>query len=418
MNYSIAGSDKEAFGTSAIVRHKITYLDYFLIFLFIVDCGFTSGDLIPGKNYIIILFGLVYMLRHIDDVLSKIKIPIIMTSSLFVVLIIHRQQFGEWDQSLSRCILYSIAGFLLIVMMKDKFRITYLNIMAFIAAISVICYVLMLFANIVPNIGVLNSRPDSYRGIFIWNARLGEITGRRNCGPFWEPGAFSGYLLMVFVLYINNWKLLWRTQRKKTIIILLALITTFSSQGYLSAFILIGVQLLLNAKSSNFFRLGLTAIVIAIGLVFLYNTLPFLKQKVDDQLELTEDWDSDNSLQSANRFTTTMVDNFNIQKRPLWGSSSDPYILYEDFPFITNVVTKQGAYGTGSGVTGFIAQNGIILFIIWLYMSYRSFNILYRRKLTSILLLLMLLSLGQGEAYMAYIFYQSFPYLRFTKKKQ
>lgn len=399
-------------------KKRISLLEYMLVFLLVVSCGFTSGDIIPGKNYIIILFGIIYTLRHTGDVLSKIKTPIIMVGTLVAVLLIHRVIFHIWDRSLSLCVLFSIAGFFLLVMMKDKFRIAYMNIMAVIAAISLVCFFSMRVIHFIPNIGLLNSKLDMYLGIFIWNVRNGEVILGRNCGPFWEPGAFSGYLLMVFVLYVNEWNKLWKEHKLKVIMLLLALVTTFSSQGYIAGFILIGIQLLLNTKRRNFFRVGIVAVILDIGVTLTYNTLPFLKEKVDDQLELTETWDSDNSLQTANRFTTTMVDISNIQKRPLFGSTSDPYILYEDYPFIMNVVTEHGAYGTGSGVTGFIAQNGVILFLVWLTMSLSSFNVYYGRKLTAMLVLLMLLSLGQGEAYMSYIFYQSLPYLKYTKRKK
>ena len=394
---------------------KISPLEYFLTFLFVVCCGFTSGDVIPGKSYIIIFFGLIFMLKHSKEFASKWFTLFMMIIPMFLILLVHKKMFGKWDTSLKICMQLSIAGFFLIVMLKEKFKKAYFNIMTFICIISLFFYALMVLANYVPNIESLNTG-SIYKGIFIWNARLGEIENKRNCGPFWEPGAFAGYILMVFILYFNEWRYIWTFHRKKTIVLLLALITTFSSQGYISAFLLVGAHLLKTVSHRDLVKFTIASIVSISLILVLYNSLPFLKEKVEEQLELTESWDSDQSLQSANRFTTTMVDIYNIQKRPLTGSSSDSYILYADFPFIINVVNQAGGYGSGSGMTVYMAQHGLVIFLIWLIMTLKSLILYYGRKRTAILVILVLLALGQGEFYITYIMYQSLPYLKFAKK--
>lgn len=71
----------------------------------------------------------------------------------------------------------------------------------------------MVVANYIPDISAF-SQGKPYKSIFVYCIRSSEILRLRNCGPFWEPGAFAGYVILVGVLYFKDLKVLWNTQRK------------------------------------------------------------------------------------------------------------------------------------------------------------------------------------------------------------
>jgi hypothetical protein len=399
-----------------IKEPKISSIEYFLAFLMIVSCGFTNMGLIPAKTYIIILFCIPYINRALNHNIKIMMAPLILCVSYLMVIYMHKQIFNVIDKILFNNILLTLAGFGLFTRMASKFKYAYLNIMTVLAVISIFFFIIMRVTHWVPNIPALNE--GIYKGIFLWNARLGEIEFGRNCGPFWEPGAYSGYLLLTFVFWFNDWRYLWQKHRKKIIVLVIALVTTFSSQGYISTFLLIFIKLILNQKKS----LSPKKIIVLVTFVFViiaaFTSLSFLQDKINDQLELADNWNSDASLQSATRFTTMMVDIYNINKSPIWGMSNDGNYLYEDFPYIYSVYKKTGGYGTGTGMTGFMAANGIPLFAIWTILSFIGLKRLYGNKLQSLIILLFLVVLGQGEVYISYIAYQSIPYLGLLRNKK
>ena len=101
----------------------------------------------------------------------------------------------------------------------------------------------------------------------------------------------------------------------------------------------------------------------------IYESTPFLKEKIDDQVSISENWDSDRSLQTANRFTTTFVDLDIISKNPIFGATNDPGIRYQDFAYIILYeVDRKGLYGAGSGMTMYAAANGLLLLFLWIYL--------------------------------------------------
>ena len=129
-----------------------------------------------------------------------------------------------------------------------------------------------------------------------------------------------------------------------------------------------------------------------------------------EQIELSFDWEDDRSLQTANRFTTTLLDFYYIEKHPFIGCTDDNNRRYSDHPFVLRVVKEYGAYGSGSGLTSNIAMYGLFPFLIWLLLSYKKIRYLYGTK-SSIYLMIIFIALGQGEQYSNAIFYLSLPFL-------
>lgn len=393
-----------------IKEGRISTIDYIVMFLMLICCGFPVGDKIPGKSFLIIAIGLVYLINNRIKVKNAFRPLLFMLFMFVVVFLAHYLRFGIKDNVLLQQINLSIAGFFVCYKLKGNFKYAYFNIIYVLSFISIICFLTSVLIGYTPNIDFLY-KGTVYKGILFWNTRVVD----RNCGPFWEPGAFSGYILMAFVFYFNNLKELWKSQPWKVTILIIALLTTFSTQGYVGSFLILMSKMAVSMKVKKAISITLAGFLMLFISFIIYESTPFLKEKIDDQVSISENWDSDRSLQTANRFTTTFVDLDIISKNPIFGATNDPGIRYQDFAYIILYeVDRKGLYGAGSGMTMYAAANGLLLLFLWIYLTYQSLVIYYADKKSALLIILCLLAIGQGEVYINYILYLSLPYLFLT----
>ena len=102
----------------------------------------------------------------------------------------------------------------------------------------------------------------------------------RNSGPTGEPGEFAGYLVLAMIFELILTKRLWT---KTNILFFIALLSTFSTAGYMGLFILISAHYLLFRNRTARFILFPLSILLALSVYF---SLEFMYQKVDDQLAM------------------------------------------------------------------------------------------------------------------------------------
>lgn len=391
------------------IKKPISNYEYFITFLLVVMCGFTSGDIIPAKSYFLSFMCLLYINKK-ENKQSIKKLLILICAYLLIGII----QWIEYNNISIRCFreipLLMISGFYVMDKLGERFKYAYMNIMCVIACVSLFFYITMIFTGYVPSLSFLST--PTYKSIFIYNIRVNEIIDHRNCGPFWEPGAFAGYLLMVGLMFFNQLDDLWKRHKKKCIILLLTLFSTFSSQGYLSLILLI---LFYYLKSHLNFKTIFTTIIFCVVAIFAYIQFDFLREKVNSQLELASDWESNESLKSANRFSTTLLDIYYIKKSPLIGNTDNLKIRYSDHPFVLQTIDSIGSYGSGSGVSSMIAMYGIPLFLLWIYLTFNAFRVMFSFRET-LFVILVLIILGSAEVYNSFILYMSFPFLILGRK--
>ncbi|MCD8740539.1 O-antigen ligase family protein [Mucilaginibacter roseus] len=186
-----------------------------------------------------------------------------------------------------------------------------------------------------------------YRYLYQSNESLQMI---RNCGPFWEPGAFVGFLIMsLFFLYISEGTI----KNKKGLIFIIAMATTYSTTGYLA--LMLSLFVLLKAEF-NKYKVVIIPLLAAISMYAFFN-LSFLNSKIKDQSAK----DSDKS-----RF----------------GSAARDLEFFFDSPFFGQGRNAESAYGqatsgdatTNNGLTSTLAGMGIV------YMAAFSWMIIYSLK--------------------------------------
>lgn len=139
----------------------------------------------------------------------------------------------------------------------------------------------------------------------------------RNCGFTWEPGPFSGFIVvaMSVSLIINKMKVNF----KRMFIYLLALITTMSTTGFISFFILV-IWYGSHLKKKYFYIIPIIGIF-----VLLFVNIPFLGDKVETEMLHTEKVNQMikntryGSTYSPGRFVSFQIALLEFYKRPFIG---------------------------------------------------------------------------------------------------
>lgn len=116
---------------------------------------------------------------------------------------------------------------------SDEFCQKYTNIMFFLAILSLIfCFI----ANYIPSIShylynnsVYGNRIYKVSPFYTWGW---DNLFSRNSGPFWEPGAYQGFLNLALLMTIIN-KNIIKLYKQKFIIFLITILTTQSTTGYI-----------------------------------------------------------------------------------------------------------------------------------------------------------------------------------------
>ncbi len=219
---------------------KKLYLHFLVFILIYIEFGYQMvvTEALHGSIRMLIILAsvlpLIFMLRSI----KRSSVIVILYLFAFVLLSSIR------DASLNNSILLLIpifVGFVIAnsIEFADLAKV-YTNVIVFLAAYSIVTFVLsLLFPSLIQKLPLLGHRYEfqatMHNAFFSVCISNSEVI--RNYGIAWEPGAFalllcvSLYCLLAFERKINKAKLL---------IIIVALITTFSTMGY---FVMLGILL-------------------------------------------------------------------------------------------------------------------------------------------------------------------------------
>jgi hypothetical protein len=190
---------------------------------------------------------------------------------------------------------------------------------------------------------------------------------RRNCGMFGEPGMFAGYLNLALLLAIAE---PGRASRLKLIVLVLGVLTTQSTTGYLALVFVLAIQNMfrrVTRMGGLGYLMAVPAVVIvcAVGWVA-YETLPFMKAKIEHQT--TSAFDSAEGA-SITRFGNLLFDLDYIQKRPIAGWSPRHATRMSVDPDALKL-----AWGQGNGLSGFAVKFGLVGLIAYCWAVYAMFR--------------------------------------------
>ncbi len=277
---------------------------------------------------------------------------------------------------------------------KINFFHTYIKLMKFLVIVGLPFWILNHFGHY-----GLAFKDIYWRTFIVYTSypQTGGFFEIRNSGMFWEPGAFAGYLALalIFITYING-KFSIGIYNKEVIWIIVGILSTTSTTGYLVLALFIIVYFLQNFTWQRIFLVPASILIIIWGFL----SLEFINTKLEEQFynaQLLSKYDISNS-----RFGALKMDMQYIRSQPLIGNGLGVKTRYRFHTQVTEDI------GHGNGMSNFIAYWGIPFFLIWLYNVYKVGYHESRSKTTSWLTLLIIVLLLQGEQFLNYPLFISF----------
>lgn len=277
-------------------------------------------------------------------------------------------------------------------LIKD-FSYFYINVMFWVSMIS-LCFFIperllsILEIDVRPFFEPLASlfSPEKEFHILIYNFDVPN----RNAGPFWEPGAFAGYLLLALIfLGLERNRYPARYFWLRFFVILTGLLTTFSTTGYLVLPFVLFLYLRLDKRlkfiSLRNFAIFYCSILALEVIVFNVNKIQIERvfgkyqsedysAKTDGDFILKKLVSQTKSLKQGpgryrNRFDDISSDLIYIENSPLFG-----WGIHKKTRYLFHPGTEYES-GHGEGLTDFIAKFGLIglgIFLICVMTSFMS----------------------------------------------
>ncbi|MBM6593021.1 hypothetical protein [Microvirga pudoricolor] len=130
----------------------------------------------------------------------------------------------------------------------------------------------------------------------------------RNSGPFWEPGGFAVFLNFALIFNIARQR---KLLERKNIVFVVSVVSTFSTAGYISLFIIIVGYLMTNDAITAVLRVC-CALALLLCATLAYSDIGFLGDKIDQNISLTKE-------DNTSRFGSAYFDVLDTVKSPWIG---------------------------------------------------------------------------------------------------
>lgn len=373
--------------------------DYLLVLILLFFSGNPLISIFLGKFSPVFGLVLIFLIIHKNIRLDKQFFSLFkfIAIGIFLIAIFQSMELDivSW-LGMSNLLVKFFLGGAVINHLKEKFNWIFFKVVIDLSKLSLAFFVMINILNFsLPYIS-LNSDLKSY---LIYNLHSGHML--QNAGMFWEPGAYAGIITLCLVLNYNNLKYYWIKYRYGLIAIILALVTSQSSTGFIVGFVII-LFLFINKKNIIILPLFVSLAV------YLYQTTDFLGQKIESQFEQSKNQKIGEV--SNSRFGSAIFDWYYIQKHPLIGNGLDEATRYADHKYL--FVGEQGdVIGSGNGFTGTLASLGSLYLLGYLYLLWKA-TAKQNKIFASLILLVVTLNL-QGEQWLNYPLYLGLPFLIF-----
>jgi hypothetical protein len=374
-------------------------LNFFIVLLIVLISGNPAMSLV-GEELVYILTLLILGCFWLVQPKKFSQSSVIFVASFIGIFILQIIIHGSIVVIASIGYTVKIIIAMLVVRLVPDFFSKYIAVMYFLAALSLLFYVPTLLGidlrSMFSSLNLFGGSNIVHIGLHNFQ-RSFEV---RNCGVFWEPGAFAGYLVLAIffsVIFKESLQSKWTLR-----ILILALVTTQSTAGLLTGFIvfLVYAYSKVKAEKPNKFGFMLIPVLLMAGLVgyFSFGYFDFLGDKINGQLMATSDEAGDFQI---NRFGNFLFDLNYIYDSPLLGWGANPETRFSTDSELADLITGQGV-----GLTGFIVKFGLLSFFIFYFYVYRAFCSITESKLFGISILIIISVLLMGEQYLNFpLFY-------------
>ncbi len=290
-------------------------------------------------------------------------------------------------------------GYIIIRYVGHNFKYAFFQIIFAVSLVSLFGYVWNALGMDIPAVYVMERTAEwsdnSARNIILFNQ---HSEGQRNSGMFWEPGAFACYICLAFLFYLGNIRTLIKFHKWKVLIILVALITTYSTTGYIVLFLLGIATIYLEYKRK--YGPFVLPILLTFGLLAygIYENTDFLKEKMNQQATAASQRDKGEF--APDRMSALLFDLHYIGKHPFIGNGFHVSTRFADHPALQKEVL-----GHGNGFSDFLASMGVLSLLFYLYYIVR-----YNKGHPAIFIIGIIFLL-QGEPLLNYPLFLSLPFV-------
>ncbi len=276
-----------------------------ILYIFIIVLAAQSANFLENRIFLIISF--IYTLIFFVVKKNSLDKPILFFIILWLLInFISLMCFANISRVSTITFLSLTSKLLLpyfiIKVLKQSFLIRIENIIFYLSLISLPIFLFQLyypdfFYNISTSLNMftIEEQQDNggwYIGIYMFNGWAPD----RNSGFMWEPGAFAFivFLAILIRLSINNFKLDYRI-----FVYSLAIISTFSTMGYIVLFILILAYLIKIKNYLSFIFIIPTFLFVSLTTIA---ELDFMKPKIEEYSENIDFMRDDDDYIKMNRF--------------------------------------------------------------------------------------------------------------------
>lgn len=226
------------------VHKKISisnFIEWICVILLVLLSGCTYFTQAYRKETVGVLIVFIFLyvgIRHIKLKKKQLIIFGIITTTIFFNFIANNISMTTANMMDYGLIVIALGCIAILAsgMTLENFAGKYIILMDIIAVLSLVCFYIQLTnkalvyrlgnSNIVD--GYIISPFHTWGWTYIFE---------RNAGPFWEPGAFQGYLILAILFILNEKNI--KSHMKSLIVLMMAVITTMSTTGYILLAILI-----------------------------------------------------------------------------------------------------------------------------------------------------------------------------------
>lgn len=336
------------------------FLNLVLVYILI----FTSGSLRynQSNDKFLVLAFVVVLLAWIIYTDRKISSGFLLYCFVFSGLLYALSLYTDGSLSLSAVIsstLKLILAYMVIRTVAERFTVTYVKVVVFLAAISLIGNIsdnFQLFDGLVSKLPVIPGR--GHDGIFyIFRDTYHPF---RNQSIFFEPGAYQAFLnAALFIIFFTSPDIEKRRQWVYITILLAALVSAFSTTGFIIFMIGFVLFLFKSDIATSYGKLVLIGVSVVTITIFAAQFHQRFVQKINDYLT-AEEFDFSWSAQTR---SSQLKADIRVIKKHIFGLGLKEYL--KEFKLEGRTDNR----GSSNGITKIIAVYGMP-FALFIYGSY------------------------------------------------